>query len=269
MPLINRDGFALGTLCVWDPESKAMDVGQQDAFRRLARLVMDKLERRRDVLELRAVLQDQETRLSQAETAMTRAEEAAYRLLPSAMAVRVLSKAEVTPKVHERATVLVAELMDVADRADGLNGASLVATLNAFVACCEAAARAQGLEMVGMWGGSYMAVASGPRPTTDPAVCAATAALEVRKAAAEAGWPVRVAVHSGPVISGMVGDKRLSNGLWGDGVTTALEMLEVAVAGAAVVSNPTQVKIAAHFKTRRGPDSSAGPIHQILGMAGA
>jgi len=37
MPLINAEGFALGTLCVWDPQPKELDPEQQECIRRLAR----------------------------------------------------------------------------------------------------------------------------------------------------------------------------------------------------------------------------------------
>ena len=50
VPLINRDGFALGTLCVWSPESIEFDDGRRDAMARLARLTLNMLEGRRDLI---------------------------------------------------------------------------------------------------------------------------------------------------------------------------------------------------------------------------
>ena len=53
MPLINPEGYALGTLCVWDPRPRELDADQQQAVRRLARLVLEQLESRRRLVEMR------------------------------------------------------------------------------------------------------------------------------------------------------------------------------------------------------------------------
>lgn len=52
MPLINLEGFALGTLCVWDPEEKQLDQNQKSNIRSLARQVLTLLEMRRRMNEL-------------------------------------------------------------------------------------------------------------------------------------------------------------------------------------------------------------------------
>jgi DNA-binding winged helix-turn-helix (wHTH) protein len=52
MPLINPEGFALGTLCVWDPEEKQLDQDQKSNVRSLARQVLTLLEMRRRMNEL-------------------------------------------------------------------------------------------------------------------------------------------------------------------------------------------------------------------------
>lgn len=52
MPLINLEGFALGTLCVWDPGAKQLDAEQQNCIRILARQVLTLLEMRRRINEL-------------------------------------------------------------------------------------------------------------------------------------------------------------------------------------------------------------------------
>ena len=52
MPLVNPEGFALGTLCVWDPGKKKLDDEQQNCIRTLARQVLVLLEMRRKIIEL-------------------------------------------------------------------------------------------------------------------------------------------------------------------------------------------------------------------------
>lgn len=52
MPLINAEGHALGTLCVWDREKKRLDEGQKTSIRLLARQILALLEMRRHIAEL-------------------------------------------------------------------------------------------------------------------------------------------------------------------------------------------------------------------------
>ncbi len=52
VPLINTEGFALGTLCVADRQPRGLTAQQQQSLKILARQVMDKLELRRKILQL-------------------------------------------------------------------------------------------------------------------------------------------------------------------------------------------------------------------------
>jgi DNA-binding winged helix-turn-helix (wHTH) protein len=54
MPLINPEGHALGTLCVWDPGKKSLDEDQLQSIRILARQVLALLQMRRRIIELEA-----------------------------------------------------------------------------------------------------------------------------------------------------------------------------------------------------------------------
>ncbi len=57
VPLVNTDGFALGTLCVIDNEVRQLNEGQVDALKIVAKQVVDKLETRRNLLKLAALNQ--------------------------------------------------------------------------------------------------------------------------------------------------------------------------------------------------------------------
>jgi PAS domain-containing protein/anti-sigma regulatory factor (Ser/Thr protein kinase) len=66
VPLINEEGFGLGTLCVIDNQKRTLTTAQQTALKVVARQVMDKLELRRKVLELEksnTLLQQSELRI--------------------------------------------------------------------------------------------------------------------------------------------------------------------------------------------------------------
>jgi signal transduction histidine kinase len=58
VPLINEDGFALGTLCVIDRDKKQLTDAQTNALKILAKQVVDKLELRRKILDLQTTNQE-------------------------------------------------------------------------------------------------------------------------------------------------------------------------------------------------------------------
>jgi len=57
-PLINEDGYALGTLCVVDRFPRKLEPEQMDALRALSRLVLAQLELRRNLILLKEALTD-------------------------------------------------------------------------------------------------------------------------------------------------------------------------------------------------------------------
>jgi GAF domain-containing protein len=57
-PLINEDGFALGTLCVVDREPRELDADQQDALNALGRLALRQMELRMNLRLLKDALND-------------------------------------------------------------------------------------------------------------------------------------------------------------------------------------------------------------------
>jgi signal transduction histidine kinase len=58
VPLINEDGFALGTLCVIDQQAQTLSPGQEEALKTLGRQVVDKLELKRKVASLEKANQE-------------------------------------------------------------------------------------------------------------------------------------------------------------------------------------------------------------------
>jgi class 3 adenylate cyclase len=53
------------------------------------------------------------------------------------------------------------------------------------------------------------------------------------------GWRVRVGIHAGPVIAGVVGHKKYQYDVWGDAVNTASRMEQAAAAGSVCVNKDT------------------------------
>jgi guanylate cyclase len=104
-------------------------------------------------------------------------------------------------------------------------------------------------------GDSYMAVAGAPAPVEGHAVCAVAMGLEMFRVvsahASKHGLPLslRVGVHSGPAVAGVIGTARLSYDLWGDTVNVASRMESQGIDGAVQVSEVTAGLLDGAFPT--------------------
>jgi class 3 adenylate cyclase len=114
------------------------------------------------------------------------------------------------------------------------------------------------LEKIKTIGDSFMATAGLLTPATNPALNCARCGLAMI-AAAQAlppHWQIRVGVHVGPVIAGVVGRRKYQYDIWGDTVNTAARMEQAALPGSICVTADTWQRLAAHCE-----GSGQGKIH--------
>lgn len=80
-PLINEDGYALGTLCVVDSEPRELEMEQKDALQALRRLVLRQMELRLNLRLLKEALNDRTREEHARELELKRLEEKLVRVL--------------------------------------------------------------------------------------------------------------------------------------------------------------------------------------------
>jgi len=80
-PLINDDGFALGTLCVLDRQPRQLDTGQKEAINALGRLALRQMELRTNLRLLKDALNDRTREEHARELELKRLEEKLVRVL--------------------------------------------------------------------------------------------------------------------------------------------------------------------------------------------
>ena len=133
--------------------------------------------------------------------------------------------------------------------------------LNRIFSEFDALAETHGLEKIKTIGDAYMAVAGLPDYRADHAQAAARMAqgmlAAIGRVEVETGetLALRIGLHSGPVVAGVIGRKKFSYDLWGDTVNTASRMESHGIAGRIQCTAMTELLLRDQF-----PLSSRGPV---------
>ncbi|MBI3550840.1 MAG: adenylate/guanylate cyclase domain-containing protein [Elusimicrobia bacterium] len=171
-------------------------------------------------------------------TEQERSERLLLNVLPAPIAERL--KAGETPIADDfkDATILFADIVGYTGLAGKMKPAELVAILNDVFSRFDRLCDEHGVEKIKTIGDAYMAVGGVPRPLAAHADTMAVVALgmlrEVAALNRERGLAlsVRIGLHSGPVVAGIIGDRKFSYDLWGDAVNVASRMESHGVPGA-------------------------------------
>jgi adenylate cyclase len=152
----------------------------------------------------------------------------------------------VQPRYTRSATILFADIQGFTLLAERTEPARLVNLLDEYFSALDEIGERYGLEKVKTMGDAYMAVAGVLSPDRRHSIDVCLAALEMRmqldqlrarcEAIGEHALQLRIGIHTGPVISGVVGNRRMTFDIWGDAVNTAWFMEAFGVAGRINVS---------------------------------
>ena len=166
--------------------------------------------------------------------------------MPAAIAEQ-LKRSETTIAEHfPAATVLFADLVGFTSVSATIDARTLVDMLNEIFSAFDRLAVEHGVEKIKTIGDAYMAVGGLPTPQPDHAPRIAGLALDMLDAiqANSDGTPhafdIRIGIHSGPVVAGVIGATKFAYDLWGDTVNTASRMESTGVAGRIQVSATTR-----------------------------
>jgi len=162
--------------------------------------------------------------------AEARSDELLTNAIPSSIATRLKHGEDRIAEAYPETTVVFADIVGFTPWSQRTDPARVVALLDDLFSRFDALAVEHGVEKIKTVGDAYMAVAGAPEPRADHAEAALAFARSILAEVAD--WrrandlelEVRVGLASGPVVGGVIGQRRLLFDLWGDTVNTAARM---------------------------------------------
>jgi class 3 adenylate cyclase len=170
-------------------------------------------------------------------------------ILPSTIAEELKSKGNAESKLIDEVTVLFTDFKGFTQLSEQFTPQELVAEINECFSAFDQIMTKHNVEKIKTIGDSYMAAGGLPTSNKTHAQDVIHAALEIqqfmagyKKAREEAGklfFEIRIGIHSGPVVAGIVGIRKFAYDIWGDTVNTASRMESSGEVGKVNVSEST------------------------------
>jgi len=151
-------------------------------------------------------------------------------ILPRPIAERLKRGEQVIADDFPEVSVLFADIVNFTPLSATMSPKELVLLLNRVFSEIDQLADKHGLEKIKTIGDAYMVVGGLPVPRPDHAEVIAEMALDIREAISHytsqngETLSMRIGIHTGPVIAGIIGYRKFSYDLWGDTVNTASRM---------------------------------------------
>lgn len=174
-------------------------------------------------------------------------------ILPKPVAERLKQGQQVIADDFPAVTVLFADIVDFTSLAARMPAQDVVALLNAVFSRFDWLAEQHGLEKIKTIGDAYMVVGGLPTVRPDHAQAVAAFALDILRVLQGNEQTshllrVRIGIHTGPVVAGVIGTKKFIYDLWGDTVNTASRMQMVGSPNTIQVSEATYQHLKDKFK---------------------
>ncbi len=187
------------------------------------------------------------------ETQRREADKLLRNVLPEDIARRLKAEDGAIADYVPDVTVLFADFVGFTTLSERLAPAALLHLLNEMFTSFDRLAEKHGLEKIKTIGDAYMIAGGVPTPLEGHSEAVAEMALEMLDEAArlekKLGLPfrLRIGIHCGPVIAGVIGLKKLSYDLWGDTVNTASRLESHGVPGKVQVSDAMRERLRDKF----------------------
>jgi len=263
-PLRAPSGHKVGTLCLVDKEAREFKEHDLKLLAQLGKLVereftlLDKIQMQIEMLKAKEALEKQSQELGKAVQDLSAEKQNSEFLLknifPGSVADELRANGKVKPIGYENATVLFSDFSDFTSVAATYSPAELVEELNRAFCLFDGLSARHGVEKLKTIGDGYLCVAGlqgDPREAGGKMLQFAQeilAFIQKRKGEVEATgkkyWNIRIGIHCGPLVAGVVGVKRMAYDIWGDMVNVAARIQQG--------SEPGRINLSKDFRDLMG-----------------
>ncbi len=170
-------------------------------------------------------------------------------ILPEATAVELKEKGVATPRYYDLVTVLFADFVGFSRVASFLSPEEIIRYLNRYFVAFDQILERHNVEKIKTIGDAYMCAGGIPIANTTNPVDTLKVALEMQafaikfKAEGMPGlkgdWDLRVGLHSGELVAGVIGNKKFAYDIWGDTVNIASRLERACEPGKVNISEQT------------------------------
>jgi class 3 adenylate cyclase/CheY-like chemotaxis protein len=182
-----------------------------------------------------------------------RADTLLHAMLPAPVIQRLNSGETQIADRFVSATIVFADIVDFTPLVARMDAGDLVRELSSVFTAFDDLANHHGIEKIKTIGDAYMAASGIPEIRDDHAIKAVDFARDIIKvmsdsAVSRAGLQIRVGIHSGPVIAGLIGRKRSVYDVWGETVNLASRLESTGQAGRIQISGATKSALGGSLK---------------------
>ncbi|MCE2789670.1 MAG: tetratricopeptide repeat protein [Saprospiraceae bacterium] len=170
-------------------------------------------------------------------------------ILPAEVATELKEYGSAQARYYNEVSVIFTDFVGFTRVAESMSPQELVAELNQCFSAFDNIVSRYGIEKIKTIGDAYMAVSGLPTERHDHAALAVAAAREflnyIRDSQKSSASPfdIRIGIHTGPVVAGIVGQQKFAYDIWGDTVNIASRMESSGLPGAINISGETYQRI--------------------------
>jgi len=155
-----------------------------------------------------------------------RSESLLLNILPEDVALELKQNGKTEAKEYDEVTILFTDFVGFTALSEQMSATALVQEINTCFTAFDEIITKYHLEKIKTIGDAYMAVCGLPQKNSKHATLAVEAALEMNKYIQErllngGKFNIRIGLHTGHVVAGIVGTKKFAYDIWGDAVNTA------------------------------------------------
>lgn len=239
----------ISALSEFDSVVRCIELGADDYLSKPFNPVLLKA-RIRACLEKKRLHDQELSYLAEIERQRSRAEALLHAILPAQAVAELETSQAVTPRRHEDVVVLFADVVGFTALCDALAPEEIVANLHVLASIFEDITAQHGLEKIKTVGDGLLATAGLLLPNPDPVLASIECAASTIASAhgLPIPWDVRVGIHVGPVVAGVVGRQKFSFDIWGDTVNVAARLAGYGTRAGIHISAAAWTQVSARIK---------------------